>query len=67
MVDTNIICIDGKVLMGIQDINKLIQYHKEHCACACKESQGRGCKCKKAEVFDLKVKTLDERKTILDN
>ena len=53
--------------MGIQDINKLIQYHKEHCACACKESQGRGCKCKKAEVFDLKVKTLDERKPILDN
>ena len=36
MIDANIIYIDGKVLMGIQDINKVLQDYEEHHACTCK-------------------------------
>ena len=67
MIDANIIDVDGKVLMVILDIMKVLQEYEDHHACPCKESRGKGCKCKKEKVFDLKSTTVDEWKMILDN
>ena len=59
MTDANIIGFDGKVLMGIRDIKKVLQNYEYHHTYTCKESRGKGCKCKKAKVFDIKCTTVD--------
>ena len=64
MIDANIIDVYDKVIMGIRDINKVLQDYEDHHSCTCKESRGKGYKCKKS---DLKGTTVDEWKSILDH
>ena len=67
MVDAKIIDASSKVIMVIQDIKKVLQDYEDHHACTCKEYWGKWCKCKNAKVFDLKGKTVDGWRKILDN
>ena len=53
--------------MVIRDIKKVLQDYEDHHVCTCKEYRGKGCKCKKSKVFDLKGTAVGEWKTILYN
>ena len=36
MIDAKIIDVEGKVLLGIRDIKKVLQDYEDHHACTCK-------------------------------